>query len=81
MLKDFGRTMNIMTKDQARLFKEGWRLVNETTNEEARRKPISERLRELEILYQFGEELGWPNRDEGDEVRARWNRLRERSGV
>jgi hypothetical protein len=39
---------------EARRFKEGWRLVNEFTNEEARRKSVSERLRELEMFYQFG---------------------------
>lgn len=70
-----------MTKEEARLFKERWLLVNEITNEEARRKSVSERLRDLEILYQFGQETGWPNRDDCDEVRARWNRLREKAGV
>ena len=71
-----------MTKEEAYLFKERWRLVNEVTDEEARSKPLSERLRDLEMLYQFGRELDWPNRDGGvEEVRARWNRLREKAGV
>ena len=74
--------MEIMTKEEAYLFKERWRLVNEVTNEEERSKPLSEKLRDLEMLYQFGRELDWPNRDDGvEEVRARWNRLREKAGV
>ena len=74
--------MTIMTKEEARLFKERWRLVNEVTDAEARGKPLSERLRDLEMLYQFGQELGWPTRDaDAAEVRARWNRLREKAGV
>ena len=74
--------MATMTKPEGRLFKERWRLVNEITDEEARSKPLSERLRDLEMLYQFGRELGWPNRDNADEeVRARWNLLREKAVV
>lgn len=74
--------MGMMTKDEARRFKEGWRLVNEFTNEEARRKPVSERFRELELLYQFGKEIGATKQDdEQEEVWARWNRLREIAGV
>ena len=71
----------MMTKDEAREFKERWRFVNEFTNAEARRRSVSERLRDLEILYQFGQEIGWANRDDDEGVRARWNRLREKAGV
>ncbi|HEY3136396.1 MAG TPA: hypothetical protein VGL29_10250 [Blastocatellia bacterium] len=74
--------MSMMTKEEARRFKEGWRLVNEFTNEEARRKTVSQRLRELEMLYEFGKEMGWTKSDnEQEEVWARWNRLREIAGV
>ena len=74
--------MGMMSKAEARRFKEGWRLVNEFTNEEARHKSASERLRELEMLYQFGKEMGLTKQDdEREEVWARWNRLREIAGV
>jgi hypothetical protein len=73
--------MGIMTKEEAREFKERWRLVNEFTNQEARRRTVSGRLRDLEILYQFGQEIGWVNRDDDEDVRERWNRLREKAGV
>jgi hypothetical protein len=73
--------MGMMTKEEARLFKERWRAVNEITIEEARRKTVSERLLELEVLYEFGQALGWANRDDCSEVRARWNRLKEKVGA
>jgi hypothetical protein len=53
--------MSMMTKEEARRFKEGWRLVNEFTNEEARRKTVSQRLRELEMLYELGRKWVGPN--------------------
>lgn len=74
--------MAMMTKEEARHFKEGWRLVSEFTSEEARCKSVSERLEELEMLYQFGKELGFTKQDgEQEKVWARWNRLREIAGV
>jgi len=39
---------------------------------------VSERLRDLEQLYEFGQALGWANREDCTEVRARWNRLKEK---
>jgi hypothetical protein len=74
--------MTMMTKEEARLFKERWKVVNEFTDAEQRRKSASEKVRELESLYQFGREMGWTRRS-GDEekVWARWNRLREIAGV
>jgi hypothetical protein len=53
--------MSMMTKEEARRFKEGWRLVNEFTNEEARRKTVSQRLRELEMLHELGRKWVGPN--------------------
>jgi len=72
----------MMTKEEARRFREGWRLVNEFTNEEARRKSVSERLRELEMFYQSARVVGWTKPDgEQEEVWARWRRLKEIAGV
>jgi hypothetical protein len=68
-----------MTKDEAQLFKARWQMVNEFTNEEARRTPLSTRLHQLAIMFAAGHELGWREKsDEGEaEVRARWLRLKE----
>jgi hypothetical protein len=74
--------MPMMTQEEARRFKDSWRLVNEFTNEEARRQSVSDRMRDLEKLYQFAKEIG-SNKQEGEQenVWARWNRLREIAGV
>ncbi|MGH9428445.1 MAG: hypothetical protein ACRD2L_19335 [Terriglobia bacterium] len=39
--------MTMMTKEEARLFKERWKVVNEFTDAEQRRKSASENVREL----------------------------------
>ena len=71
-----------MTRQEALLFKQRWKYVNEFTNEEARQKTVAERLRDLEMLYQFGQEMGWTrHEDDEQQVWARWNRLREKAGV
>jgi len=74
--------MPMMTKEEARAFKESWRLVNEITNEEARRKSVAEKILDLEQLYQFAKDLD-SHKQEGEQekVWARWNRLREIAGV
>ena len=67
-----------MTKEEAQLYKERWRLVNEVTIEEARRAPASLRLRQLAMLFAAGQDLGWQERMRAgeEEVHARWQRLR-----
>jgi uncharacterized protein YlxW (UPF0749 family) len=72
----------MMTKEEARAYKESWRLVNEITNEEARRTSVSERIRGLEQLYEFAKQIGSKKQEgEQEKVWARWNRLREIAGV
>ena len=74
--------MGMMTRQEALLFKERWQYVNEFTSEEARQKTVAERLRDLEMLYQFGQEMGWTRQeDDEQQVWARWNRIREKAGV
>lgn len=74
--------MTMMTREEARLYMERWKAVNEFTDAERRRKSVSEKVREMETLYQFGREMGWTRQsDDEDKVWARWNRLREIAGV
>lgn len=72
-----------MTKEEARQFKERWRLVNEVTIEEARRTPVSVRLQQLVLMYEAGQTLGWDKalKEGEDEVRERWRRLKEKLHV
>ncbi|HEV2914780.1 MAG TPA: hypothetical protein VGX92_15995 [Pyrinomonadaceae bacterium] len=69
-----------MTKEEAYQFKERWRLVNQVTIEEARRTPVSVKLRQLALMYEAGQALGWNQtfREGEEEVRERWRRLKER---
>ena len=72
-----------MTKEEARLFKARWQLVNETTDKELRRTPVSVKLRQLAILFAGGHALlGFDGREvKEQEVRERWHRLKEQQHV
>lgn len=71
-----------MTREEALRFVEGWAAAKQIAIEEARRKTPEERLRDLEILYQFGKEIGWRELPQDDEriVWERWQKLREKLG-
>jgi hypothetical protein len=70
----------MMTKREAALYKKRWELVNSARIQEVRRMSNVEKLRDLEMLYKFGERLGWsvPTGGEGWEY---WRRLKEVSNV
>jgi hypothetical protein len=72
-----------VTKEEARQFKERWKLVNEVTIEEARRMPVSFKLQQLTLMYEAGQTLGWHKtlKEGEDEVRERWRRLKEKLHV
>lgn len=72
-----------MTKEEARQFKARWQLVNQTIAEEIRRTPASVKLRQLALMYEAGQRLGWDEdlRAGEDEVRERWRLLKERLGA
>jgi hypothetical protein len=69
-----------MTKDEARQFKDRWDLVNRARLEEVRQMTVDRKLKDLELLFEFGETKGWavPNDEEGWEY---WRRLKELSNV
>lgn len=73
----------MMTKEEARQFKERWKLVNDFTDEEARRTPPEVKLRQTALLYEAAHAFGWAEklREGEDEVRERWRRLKEFYGV
>ncbi|MGA9995517.1 MAG: hypothetical protein WBP93_08890 [Pyrinomonadaceae bacterium] len=72
-----------MTKDEAREYEMRWRIVNSFLAEEARHLSISDKLRQLALMYEAGQMLGWDSAlKEGEaEVRERWRFLRERCHV
>jgi hypothetical protein len=72
-----------MTKDEARLFKQRWQLVNDRVIEEVRETPITVKLQQLAIMFAAGQALGWADKQKRgeEEVRARRARLKERAHV
>jgi hypothetical protein len=72
-----------MTKEEALLFKQRWRLVNDRVIEEVRQTPITVKLRQLAIMFAAGHALGWADKQRAgeEEVRARWVRLKEKLHV
>lgn len=73
----------MMTREEAERFKARWRLVNDFTDEEARRTPPEVKLRQTALLYEAADAFGWAEklREGEDEVRERWRRLKEFYGV
>lgn len=72
-----------MTKEEGQQFKERWKLVEDFTAEEARRAPLSLKLRQLALMYEAGRAFGWDGalKEGEDEVRERWRRLKEMQHV
>lgn len=72
-----------MTKEEARLFKQRWQLVDDRVIEEVRQTPVAVKLRQLAIMFAAGQALGWADKQKKDEteVRARWVRLKESAHV
>lgn len=67
-----------ITPEQAAAYVERWRLVNEFERDELRRTPLEVKLRQVEVLAQAAEALGWREALEADDERVRdlWRRLR-----
>ncbi len=69
----------MMTMEEAKLFKERWKLVNEKINEEVRNTPIEAKLQQLAIMFDTGQVFDWTNsQTEIEIVRNRWQQLKDR---
>ncbi len=73
----------MISKEEARQFKERWRLMDEAMEDEARRTTLALKLHQLALMYEAGVALGWTEslREDEDEVRERWRRLKEKFNV
>jgi len=67
----------MMTKEEARAWKEGWRLVNEFEREELRTTPMAVKVRQFLAVMRLGRAMGWLDQpaDDDREVDERWARL------
>jgi hypothetical protein len=72
-----------VTREEALQYTERWRLVEETLSEELRRTPVEVKLRQLSVMFEAAQSLGWVDglRAGEDEVRERWRLLKERMNV
>lgn len=69
-----------MTKEEAAQFKNQWNLVNQARIEEVRWMSPVAKINDLEMLFEFGEKLGWPVPPDGEGWEY-WRRLKELSNV
>lgn len=68
-----------MTRAEVERWQRGWRLVKAMELKEAKRKSVSRRWREINMLFEFAYELGLlrePSEKELAPIRARWARLK-----
>lgn len=72
-----------MTRADARSFRRRWELVNRAEAEELRSTPPEVKLRQLAAFMASAEAFGWTAAlaGEAEEVRRRWQRLKEAYGV
>ncbi len=68
-----------LTKAQARVFRDRWRLVNAREEEEMRETSMDLKLQQFNTLLAWSYQLGWTDAlGKGEEeVRARWAKLRK----
>jgi hypothetical protein len=69
-----------MTKEEARQFRDRWNLVKQARFEEVRQMSPERKLRDVEMLFEFGETLGWGN-PAGADGWEYWRKLKELSHV
>jgi hypothetical protein len=66
------------SKAELQAWLERWKRVNEFEVQELRDTSVETKLRQLAALMASAEAFGWrEDQEEIEEVRARWNRLRE----
>jgi len=75
--------MQTMTKDEARNFKDRWRMVNELTSREIRNATPEIRLQRLRTVFASVQLFPAKHRsiEEDERVRVRWNQLKDRLHV
>jgi hypothetical protein len=69
-----------MTKEEAVLYTERWALIERMRVNEVRQMSPAQKLKNLGMLFNFGQRLGWPEQ-ESEPAWASWKTLKERSNV
>ncbi|QQS47645.1 MAG: hypothetical protein IPM66_03030 [Acidobacteriota bacterium] len=66
-----------LTPEEAKDFKERWRLANERIDQELLNTPPEVKLKQLEALFQAVADFGWTRSTEDDQTWRRWKIIRE----
>lgn len=66
-----------LTPEEAKDFKERWRLVNERIDQELLNTPPEVKLKQLQALFQAAADFGWARTPEDDQTWRRWKIIRE----
>ena len=69
-----------MTKEEAVQYRSRWDFKNQSRIQEVRRMSSAQKIHDLELLFEFGEKLGWPIPTDKDSWEY-WRRLKELSNV
>jgi hypothetical protein len=67
-----------MSKEDGREFKKRWKSVNEFIAQEIRNTPAHIKLQQLQTLFNPAKLFSRATSKEINEVRTRWNRLKEK---
>jgi hypothetical protein len=69
-----------MTKEEAVQYRERWDFKNRARSQEVRQMSFAQKIQDLELLFEFGERLGWPPPADGESWEY-WRKLKELSNV
>jgi len=69
-----------MTKEEAMQYRARWDFKNQSRIQEVRRMSSAQKIHDLDLLFEFGEQLGWPGPPEKESWEY-WRRLKELSNV
>lgn len=66
-----------LTPQEAKNFKERWRLANERIDEELLNTPPEMKLKQLAALFKAATDFGWSGSNEDDQTWRKWKIIRE----
>lgn len=68
----------VMTREEAKAWRERWALVEEAHREELQSKPVETKLRQLAVMMHTARTMGWKTSTPAQlhRIRARWARLK-----
>ncbi len=69
-----------ITREDALAFQARWRAVNERQTQELRQMTVEQKMRQLDVLFQFADAMGWRSTLAADDWHEHelWNELRKK---